>query len=146
MCLFYAFKSIWFAWTFTRHRQNHLCIFEIAAGFAVPTPVLNPPPKKDIVGLGSATEGTKTNKVIGQSEKMCELKFGSYCLWRQQHREKIKDFIVKRMKDQLFVARAYYPSIAKLPKLEQFSQEIRQNIQDFERILSGSSSDTDLPP
>lgn len=67
---------------------------------------------------------------------MCELKFGSYCLWRQQHREKMKDFIVRKMKDQLYVARAYYPSIAKLPALDQFSQEMKQNIQEFERILS----------
>ncbi|KAI3732552.1 hypothetical protein L1987_63758 [Smallanthus sonchifolius] len=116
------------------------------AGFAVPTQIFNPPPKKHIVGVGSSTEGTKTNQVVDQSEKTCELKFGSYCLWRQQHREKMKDFIVKRMKDQLYVARAYYPSIAKLPKLELFTQEIKQNIQEFERILSESSSDTDLPP
>lgn len=58
----------------------------------------------------------------------------------------MKDFIVKKMKDQLYVARAYYPSVAKIPKLDQFTQEIKQNIQEFERILSESSSDTDLPP
>ncbi|KAM0053885.1 putative polygalacturonate 4-alpha-galacturonosyltransferase [Helianthus debilis subsp. tardiflorus] len=116
------------------------------AGFAVPTQVFNPPPKKHDVGVGSSAEGTKTNQVTGQSEKTCELKFGSYCIWRQQHREKMTDFIVKRMKDQLYVARAYYPSIAKLPKLDQFTQEIKQNIQEFERILSVSSSDPDLPP
>ncbi|MFS8014096.1 putative polygalacturonate 4-alpha-galacturonosyltransferase [Helianthus anomalus] len=115
-------------------------------GFAVPTQVFNPPPKKHDVGVGSSAEGTKTSQVTGQSEKTCELKFGSYCLWRQQHREKMTDFIVKRMKDQLYVARAYYPSIAKLPKLDQFTQEIKQNIQEFERILSVSSSDPDLPP
>ncbi|XP_076906436.1 putative galacturonosyltransferase 7 isoform X2 [Bidens hawaiensis] len=115
-------------------------------GFAVPTQVLNPPPKKHSVGAGSSTEGTRTAQVIGQNEKTCELKFGSYCLWRRQHKEKMKDFIVKKMKDQLYVARAYYPSVAKLPKLEQFTQEIKQNIQEFERILSESSSDTDLPP
>ncbi|KAK9070033.1 hypothetical protein SSX86_010432 [Deinandra increscens subsp. villosa] len=114
-------------------------------GFVVPTQVSNPPPKKHNVGAGSSTEGTKTNQVTGQSEKTCELKFGSYCLWRQQHRSKTKDFIVKKMKDQLYVARAYYPSIAKIPNLEQFTQEIKQNIQEFERILSESSSDTDLP-
>lgn len=98
------------------------------------------------VGGGSSAEGTKTTQVVGETEKSCELKFGSYCLWRQQHRENMKDFIVKKMKDQLYVARAYYPSIAKLPALDQFSQEMKQNIQEFERILSEGSSDTDLPP
>nr|GEW33150.1 probable galacturonosyltransferase 7 isoform X1 [Tanacetum cinerariifolium] len=49
------------------------------------------------------------------------------------------------MKDQLYVARAYYPSIAKMPKLDQFSQEMKQSIQEFERILSESSSDPELP-
>nr|GEU81564.1 probable galacturonosyltransferase 7 isoform X1 [Tanacetum cinerariifolium] len=112
--------------------------------FAVPTQVLKPPPKKhrDV----SSAEGTKTVQAIGESDKMCEVKFGSYCLWRRQHREKMKDFIVKKMKDQLYVARAYYPSIAKMPKLDQLSQEMKQNIQEFERILSESSSDPELPP
>ncbi|KAL8262252.1 hypothetical protein R6Q59_026301 [Mikania micrantha] len=116
------------------------------AGIAVPTQVSKPPPKRHNPGVDLSAEGTKTIQVIGESEKMCELKFGSYCLWRQQNKEKMKDFIVKKMKDQLYVARAYYPSIAKLPKLDQFSQEMKQNIQEFERILSESTSDTDLPP
>ncbi|GKB04547.1 probable galacturonosyltransferase 7 isoform X1 [Tanacetum coccineum] len=33
-----------------------------------------------------------------------------------------------------------------MPKLDQFSQEMKQNIQEFERILSESSSDPELPP
>ncbi|KAI7745058.1 hypothetical protein M8C21_034024 [Ambrosia artemisiifolia] len=115
-------------------------------GFTVPTQVSKPPPKTDNVGVGSSAEGTKTVQVFGESEKMCELKFGSYCLWRQQHKEKMKDLIVRQMKDQLYVARAYYPSIAKLPKLDHFSQEMKQSIQEYERMLSESTSDTDLPP
>ncbi|XP_076917630.1 putative galacturonosyltransferase 7 isoform X1 [Bidens hawaiensis] len=115
-------------------------------GFAVPTQVSNPPPKRETVGVGSSAEGPKTIQVIGDSDKICEIKFGSYCLWRQQHREEMKDLIVRKMKDQLYVARAYYPSIAKIPKLDQFSQEMKQNIQEFERILSESTSDSDLPP
>ncbi|KAF2288022.1 hypothetical protein GH714_003943 [Hevea brasiliensis] len=47
--------------------------------------------------------------------------------------------------DQLFVARAYFPSIAKLPSQNKLSQELKQNIQEFERILSESTTDTDLP-
>ncbi|GJU92525.1 probable galacturonosyltransferase 7 isoform X1 [Tanacetum coccineum] len=33
-----------------------------------------------------------------------------------------------------------------MPKLDQFSQEMKQNIQEFERILSESSYDPELPP
>ncbi|KAH6832380.1 galacturonosyltransferase 7 [Perilla frutescens var. hirtella] len=81
-----------------------------------------------------------------ESEMLCELQFGSYCLWRREQREKMEDSVVKRMKDLLFVARAYYPSIAKLPKFDKLSQEMKQNIQDFERILSETTTDKDLPP
>ncbi|KAI3750588.1 hypothetical protein L2E82_21262 [Cichorium intybus] len=116
------------------------------AGLSVPTQVSKPPPKRLNDEVVLPVEVTKTVKVIGEGEKMCELKFGSYCLWRQQHREKMKDFLVKKMKDQLYVARAYYPSIAKLQNLSQFTLEMKQNIQEFERILSESSSDTELPP
>nr|XP_043636791.1 probable galacturonosyltransferase 7 isoform X2 [Erigeron canadensis] len=108
-------------------------------GFVVPKPVIKPPPS-------SPPEDFKALQVIVESDKMCELKFGSYCLWRRQHREKMKDYLVRKMKDQLYVARAYYPSIAKVPHLDQFTQEMKQNIQEFERILSESSSDPDLPP
>lgn len=82
---------------------------------------------------------------INESEKLCELTYGSYCLWRKEHKEKMKDFVVKRMKDQLYVARAYYPSIAKLPALDKLSQELKQNIQEFERVLSETTTDSDLP-
>lgn len=54
--------------------------------------------------------------------------------------------MVKRLKDQLFVSRAYYPSIAKLQGQEQLSGELKQNIQEHERILSDANSDADLPP
>lgn len=76
----------------------------------------------------------------------CELKFGSYCLWRREHREEMKDTMVKTLKDQLFVARAYYPSIAKLPSQDKLTRALRQNIQEVERVLSESATDVDLPP
>ncbi|KAH9737174.1 putative galacturonosyltransferase 7 [Citrus sinensis] len=76
----------------------------------------------------------------------CELKFGSYCLWRREHREEMKDTMVKKLKDQLFVARAYYPSIAKLPSQDKLTRALRQNIQEVERVLSESATDVDLPP
>lgn len=73
------------------------------------------------------------------------MKFGSYCLWRQEHKEDMKDIIVKKLKDRLFVARAYYPSIAKLPAHDKLSRELKQNIQELERVLSEASTDTELP-
>lgn len=84
--------------------------------------------------------------VVDESEKSCELKFGSYCLWRQEHREDMKDMMVKKLKDRLFVARAYYPSVAKLPAHDKLSRELRQNIQELERVLSEASTDAELPP
>ncbi|CAI9097136.1 OLC1v1033480C3 [Oldenlandia corymbosa var. corymbosa] len=78
-------------------------------------------------------------------KNMCEIRFGSYCLWREEHRESMKDSTVKKMKDLLFVARAYYPSIAKLPALDKLSHELKQNIQEFERVLSETTTDKDLP-
>ncbi|RXI01657.1 hypothetical protein DVH24_015006 [Malus domestica] len=34
---------------------------------------------------------------VDQSGKSCELKFGSYCLWGEQHREDMKDAMVVEM-------------------------------------------------
>ncbi|AES79920.1 putative polygalacturonate 4-alpha-galacturonosyltransferase [Medicago truncatula] len=76
----------------------------------------------------------------------CELTYGSYCLWQQEHKEVMKDAMVKKLKDQLFVARAYYPSIAKLPAQDKLSRQLKQSIQELEHVLSESSTDADLPP
>ncbi|XP_020577016.1 probable galacturonosyltransferase 7 [Phalaenopsis equestris] len=84
--------------------------------------------------------------VVDGAKKSCQLEFGSYCLWSTEHKEIMKDSVVKRLKDQLFVARAYYPSIAKLKAHENLSRELKQNIQDHEKILSDAISDADLPP
>lgn len=78
--------------------------------------------------------------------RTCEVKYGSYCLWREENKEPMKDAKVKHMKDLLFVARAYYPSIAKMPSQTKLTRDMKQNIQEFERILSESSADADLPP
>ena len=58
----------------------------------------------------------------------------------------MKDAIVKRLKDQLFLARAHYPSVAKLKQQERFTRELKQNIQEHERMLSDTITDADLPP
>ncbi|WOL03882.1 putative galacturonosyltransferase 7 isoform X1 [Canna indica] len=81
-----------------------------------------------------------------EAERSCELEFGSYCIWSRKHREVMKDSLVKRLKDQLFVARGYYPSIAKLQGQESLTRELKLNIQDHERMLSEAVSDPDLPP
>jgi alpha-1,4-galacturonosyltransferase len=44
------------------------------------------------------------------------------------------------------MARAHYPSIAKLKHQERFTRELKQNIQEHERMLSDTISDADLPP
>ncbi|KAL5229498.1 hypothetical protein ABZP36_028274 [Zizania latifolia] len=81
----------------------------------------------------------------GESIKSCQLEFGSYCVWSVEHKEVMKDSTVKRLKDQLFVARAYYPSIAKLEGMEKLSHEMKQSIQEHEHILSEAICDADLP-
>lgn len=80
-----------------------------------------------------------------EKAKACQLEFGSYCLWSIEHKEVMIDAIVKRLKDQLFVARSYYPSIAKLKGKETLTRELKQNIQEHERVLSESIVDADLP-
>ncbi|KAM0953852.1 putative polygalacturonate 4-alpha-galacturonosyltransferase [Dioscorea sansibarensis] len=77
--------------------------------------------------------------------KSCQLEFGSYCLWSLEHKEVMVDSLVKRLKDQVFLARAYYPSIAKLPSQDNLSRELKLNIQEHERMLSEAIVDADLP-
>ncbi|CAL1384904.1 unnamed protein product [Linum trigynum] len=103
-------------------------------------------PSKPNSSGGGAVVVHKHRSSDVDSLRLCELSFGSYCLWLDEHREDMKDFMVKKLKDKLFVARAYFPTIAKLPEQSELSRELRQNIQEFERILSESSTDTDLPP
>lgn len=81
-----------------------------------------------------------------ENGKSCQLEFGSYCLWSLEHKEVMLDAVVKRLKDQVFMARAYYPSIAKLPRQDALSRELKQSIQDHEHILSEAIVDADLPP
>ncbi|KAM7265912.1 hypothetical protein ACFE04_003595 [Oxalis oulophora] len=109
--------------------------------------VQQPLPASNISRRDSSVEVMERMKGGGdESRKACELKYGSYCLWREEHREELKDSMVKKLKDSLFVARAYYPTIAKLPTQDQLSRELKQNIQELERIFSESSTDADLPP
>ena len=81
-----------------------------------------------------------------ENTKSCDHKYGSYCLWCTEHREVLKDAIVKRLKDQLFMAIAHYPSVAKLKQQERVTCELKQNIQELERMLSDTITDADLPP
>ncbi|URD81883.1 Glycosyl transferase family 8 [Musa troglodytarum] len=99
---------------------------------------------KSSEGIGKHNYAMGSN--VNEIERSCELEFGSYCLWSREHREVMKDFIVKRLKDQLFVARSYYPSIAKLKGQENLTRELKLNIQNHERMLSEAVSDPELPP
>ncbi|KAJ6831687.1 putative galacturonosyltransferase 7 isoform X1 [Iris pallida] len=95
--------------------------------------------------VNEQVENTSKGSTDDATEKSCQLVFGSYCLWSIENKEAMKDEVVKRLKDQLFVARAYYPSIAKLKGQEKLSREMKQNIQEHERMLSEAISDADLP-
>ncbi|CAO2145417.1 unnamed protein product [Urochloa humidicola] len=99
---------------------------------------------KDTVVSGKENHGQET--VDEGNPKSCEHEYGSYCLWSTEHREAMKDAVVKRLKDQLFIARAHYPSIAKIKQHERFTRELKQSIQEHERMLSDTITDADLPP
>lgn len=92
------------------------------------------------------TVGYVNAVIFEENEKPCLLEFGSYCTWRDEHKEQMEDSVVKKLKDQLFVARAYYPSIAKIPSQDKLTHEMKINIQEYERMLSEASTDADLPP
>nr|CAD1828916.1 unnamed protein product [Ananas comosus var. bracteatus] len=116
----------------------------------LPTPQFAIPKSVPVLSTSNEDKGSRKKAAKGfnsdDSEKSCQLEFGSYCLWSIEHREVMQDSIVKRLKDQLFVARAYYPSIAKLHGQETLSRELKQNIQEHERVLSEAILDADLPP
>ncbi|PIA59797.1 hypothetical protein AQUCO_00400589v1 [Aquilegia coerulea] len=83
---------------------------------------------------------------VDDTKMSCELEFGSYCLWCHEHKEEMKDSMVKQMKDRLFVARAFLPIITKLPGQQKLAREMKQTIQEFEKIFSDATTDADLPP
>ncbi|KAJ3684274.1 hypothetical protein LUZ61_013438 [Rhynchospora tenuis] len=85
------------------------------------------------------------DSALTRPTRSCQLHFGSYCLWSAEHKESMKDSLVRRLKDQLFIARAYYPSIVKTKGQEKLSKEVKQSIQEHERMLSEAISDADLP-
>ncbi|CAN6206496.1 unnamed protein product [Urochloa humidicola] len=127
-------------------------------GHSIPKDTVLPAPKvkpskdvaestRDLRETSKDTQGRHKSAKADEMEKAksCQLEFGSYCLWSIEHKEVMKDSVVKRLKDQLFVARSYYPSIAKLQGQEALTQEMKQNIQDHERVLSVSTVDADLP-
>ncbi|XP_074311964.1 putative galacturonosyltransferase 7 [Silene latifolia] len=104
-----------------------------------------PSPTRNEVKISSPVQVIQPAKNVDENEMHCELRFGSYCLWRREHKEVLIDSMLKKMKDLLFVARAYFPSIAKLRPHEKLSTELKQNIQDFERIIGEATTDSDLP-
>lgn len=117
---------------------------QLKKGIPVPPQVVLHPLANRNTSRVSGRAGRKAG--VDESDGLCEFKYGSYCIWREENREEMKDSIVKKLKDQLFVARSYFPSIAKIPAQNKLSRELRQNIQELERVLSESTTDADLPP
>ncbi|XP_043704930.1 probable galacturonosyltransferase 7 isoform X2 [Telopea speciosissima] len=115
---------------------------------ASPEIVLKQPPDAKNRKFDGSVEATEYVKgvIAAESEKSCQQEFGSYCIWSQEHKQEMNDSVVKKMKDQLFVARAYYPSVAKLPAHDTLSRGLKENIQEFEHVLSETTTDADLPP
>ncbi|BAT83846.1 hypothetical protein VIGAN_04108200 [Vigna angularis var. angularis] len=112
-----------------------------------PNDVLQSPPTSNNPSSDHIEQAThpKTSST-NEDRNSCQITFGSYCLWQQEHRQEMKETLIKKLKDQLFVTRAYYPSIAKLPAKDKLSRQLKQNIQEMEHMLSESTSDADLPP
>ncbi|XP_019162747.1 PREDICTED: probable galacturonosyltransferase 7 isoform X2 [Ipomoea nil] len=101
-------------------------------------------PKANSIKVGNMDSADKIEAEM--SSNMCDLKFGSYCTWHREHTEQVNDFFVRKMKNLLFEARAYYPSIAKLPAFRKLSDDMKKHIQDFEHLLNLATTDNDLPP
>ncbi|KAF3792908.1 putative galacturonosyltransferase 7 [Nymphaea thermarum] len=112
------------------------------------SPNMVQPPYGDMVNKledGVVESNKLASENSDQTDKSCEDTFGSYCLWCREHKVVMRDSIIKKLKDRLFMARAYYPSIAKKNQThEKLSLELRQNIQEFERTLSDATTDGDL--
>ncbi|XP_042427219.1 probable galacturonosyltransferase 7 [Zingiber officinale] len=100
-----------------------------------------------IMKLGG-TDGKKSNtkdQKVEEVRNFCQLELGSYCLWSIENKKVMKDSMVRKLKDQLFVARAYYPSLVKLHGQQNLSYDLKQNIQEHEHMLSDAIIDADLP-
>ncbi|GMI96015.1 galacturonosyltransferase 7, LIKE GLYCOSYL TRANSFERASE 7 [Hibiscus trionum] len=113
-------------------------------GISIPPQLELQPLSNRNISRDSGETGMKRG--VDENVGLCELKYGSYCIWREENREDMKDSTVKKLKDQLFVARAYFPSVAKMPAQNKLSRVLKQNIQELERVLSESTADADLPP
>ncbi|XP_068657963.1 probable galacturonosyltransferase 7 [Aristolochia californica] len=93
------------------------------------------------------TESTPdvSGAAVDETEASCQLEFGSYCLGRDEHKYRMQDPQVQHFQDQLFVARASYPSVAKLPTQAELARAMQMIIQEYESMLSDTTTDSDLP-
>ncbi|KAK8652488.1 hypothetical protein V6N13_126520 [Hibiscus sabdariffa] len=81
---------------------------------------------------------------VDENMVLCELKYEGYCIWHEENREAMQDFMGKELKNQLFVVMVYYPSVLKIPIQNKLSGELKQNIQEFEHVFGKSTIDSDL--
>ncbi|KAH9309080.1 hypothetical protein KI387_036991, partial [Taxus chinensis] len=101
--------------------------------------------KSEKPGQSNLKTNASGNGLSDDMDKVCEAALGSYCKWSSVHREEMGDSLVKVLKNQLFLARAYYPSIIKHRNREKIQHELRHHIQSIEHMLSEATADADLP-
>ena len=82
---------------------------------------------------------------INESTLLCQLQYGSYCLWSLKNKVKKKNHVIRKIKDQLFVARAYHPIIDRMNGQEAFALEVKQNANEHEHLLTDAMVDAELP-
>ncbi|KAK8579288.1 hypothetical protein V6N13_142500 [Hibiscus sabdariffa] len=82
---------------------------------------------------------------VDENRVLCELKYESYCIWHEENKKAMQDFMGKKLKNQLFVIMAYFPNVLKIPIQNKLSGELKQNIQEFEHILGKSTINSYLP-
>lgn len=81
------------------------------------------------------------------SGKSCpDNKYGSFCFWSVVNRLEKNDTIVKKVKDQLFIARAYHPIIRADSSGQALAKQMRHHILEYERALGEATVDAEVPP
>ncbi|KAL4291702.1 hypothetical protein GQ457_14G004430 [Hibiscus cannabinus] len=94
--------------------------------------------------IGNVHDKLRARAGVDEDMILCELKYEGNCIWHEENREAMQDFMGKELKNQLFVVMTYYPSVLKIPIQNKLSGELKQNIQEFEHAFGKSTIDSDL--
>ncbi|KAL4272606.1 hypothetical protein GQ457_13G018500 [Hibiscus cannabinus] len=73
--------------------------FQQQKGIPIPPQLLMQPITNKITSYVHGKARTKA--AVDESGGLCELKYGSYCIWHEENREAMQDSMVKKLKDQL---------------------------------------------